>query len=145
MLNIDSIRETLNRIKLDTQLLDYLYWKWDISHKGTGYLIKFCIEFISDKDDPYLRTGEEFFISERATKDHVVRTAYKAVCDFLIVEAQRGFKYKSEKEKPGVPIFHPRWSVDSLAGHFKDEEVAAKIIQPWETEPDTKIPDFIIQ
>ena len=91
--------------------LSYRDWNFRVLEKGDGFLLQ--IQFMapdseSPNGEPKLQSCRKWYVSQYATKNEVIRTAWKAVMAAVEHEAAEAFLYR------GKAVFNPHVDFDAV-------------------------------
>jgi hypothetical protein len=114
---------TFHEISSIVKQITYKDWEFRVIEKGDGFLLQ--VRFMapdSDKpgSEPVLQGCRKWYVSSHATKNEVVRTAFKAVMAAVEHEACEAFLYKY------VAIFNPHFDPDTVVSAINFDEITTQ-------------------
>lgn len=100
--------------------ISFRSWRWQVYDKGDGFLIQ--VQFT---DEGQLQKGRKWYISSHAVTAEVVWTAWLAIKQAVMHEAEEVFKYR------GVPILNPHRNPQALVELELQGRIGAADAEEW--------------
>lgn len=109
LVKMQAQKLTLEDIQTILENIKFRNFKFVAERAHTGFHLQLCAEEMNTSTNASsLMYGRKWFFSERASKNDIVRTAFKAVVTWQEHEARELFQYQN------VSVFSPHFSLDNL-------------------------------